>query len=247
MTEGFRSRHPCLVCAMQHGSTAVGGESDERERGEGERREETRKREREEKRHRVGGGRGWLKGGRHEGWEGARGDERGGEGESEEEREDIDRTCSRATRPPSPCQASWKEREARSDCSFSLPSLPPSIPSTLPMLVFFRDGSVTLSSDTRGYTGCRAPLVPLPSPRSAPLFCLTRPVRLCPSQRWHGWVPKKRRKKPLETSRLAQKTTTATVATTAAAAATIATSSTPLPSKNHTPPAHVCQLRAETP
>lgn len=38
---------------------------------------------------------------------------------SEEEREDIDRTSSRATRPPLPCQASWKERSLNPDFSFS--------------------------------------------------------------------------------------------------------------------------------
>lgn len=45
------------------------------------------------------------------------------ERKSEEEREDIDRTSSRATRPPLPCQASWKERSLNPDFSFSAPSI----------------------------------------------------------------------------------------------------------------------------
>lgn len=169
-----------------------------------------------------------------------RDDEGGGEGESEEEREDIDRTCSRATRPPSSCQASWKEREPIA-LSLSSPCLPsPLSPScVLAVPVFFRDGGVTFSSDTRGSTQGVVLLSCSPSPphrRAATPSAPHTSVRLCPSRPWHGWVPKKRRKKPLETSRLAQKTTTAaTVATAAAAAAaTVA----PL-----LPPAHRCPAK----
>lgn len=122
------------------------------------------------------------------------------------------------------------------------PRAPPLSPSTAPCAYLFsRRGGVTLSSDTRSYTGCRAPLVPLSSPRPPAPFSLARLVRLCPSQPWHGWVPKKRRKKPLETSRLAQKTTTtATVATAAAAAATIAAV---LPPAHHCPAKTILHLR----
>ena len=104
MTAGFTSNTPCLVCAMQHTN---GGENERgSERGGGE-------------------------GGEGEGEEieyevGMKREERGKRRErqrwkSEEEREDIDRTSSRATRPPLPCQASWKERSLNPDFSFSAP------------------------------------------------------------------------------------------------------------------------------
>lgn len=149
MTEGFR-RHPCLVCAMQHGSAAEWGEAmkesgkreEARERAPGETVEGTeRERKREEK------------------------------GESEEEREDIDRTSSRATRPPSSCQASWKERTA--------------IRLLLLSLLFFATAALRSlpSSSAHGLS------------RSFSCFS-SLPLSLsCPPLFYHGWVPKKRREK----------------------------------------------------
>lgn len=104
MTEGFR-RHPCLVCARcSTGALLVGG-SDERERG-ARRRSERKSREETT----MGGD------------ERMRETEReAGEGKSEEERGDIDRTSSRATRSLRLCQASWKERTTIRLLFLSLP------------------------------------------------------------------------------------------------------------------------------
>lgn len=128
--------------------------------------------------------------------------------------------------------------EPRSDCSFSLPLA--RSPLARCFSFFFSRRRCYALSLRHAATGRRA--LPLASPSTPGHFPLPRAT---------GGYQRKEGKKPLETSRLAQKTTAATTTTTITTTTTTTTTATvsppPSPSKNRTPPAHVCQLRVETP